>query len=48
MNLTKFKPKKLPFWSFLLEKLSKIHKISDFGFKNPQNLRKIQRSIIIP
>ena len=30
-----------------LEKLSKIHKIGDFGCKNNQNLKTIQRSIII-
>ena len=48
MILSNFKPKKLPFWPFLLEKLSKIHKIGDFGFKNHQNLKKILRSIIIP
>ena len=29
--------KKSPFWPFLLEKLSKIHKIGDFGCKNHQN-----------
>ena len=48
MILSNFKPKKSPFWPFLLEKLSKIHKIGDFGCKNHQNLKKIQRSIIIP
>ena len=48
MILSNFKPKKLLFWPFLLEKLSKIDKIGDFGYKNLQNLKKIQRSIIIP
>ena len=33
MILSNFKPKKSPFWLFLLEKLSKNHKIGDFGFK---------------
>ena len=28
-----FKPKKLPFWKFLLEKYSKIHKFVGLGFK---------------
>ena len=46
-NFYDFKPKKSPFWPFLLENLSKIHKIGDFGFKNHQNLKKMQRSIII-
>ena len=46
--LSNFKPKMSPFWIFVLEKLSKIHKIGDFGCKNLQNLKKIQRSIIIP
>ena len=36
------------FWPFLSEKLSKIHKFGDFGCKNHQNLKKIQRPIIIP
>ena len=48
MILTNYKPKKSPFWPFLFEKLSKIHKIGNFGRKNPQNLKKIQRSIFIP
>ena len=48
MIFRNFKPKISPFWPFLLEKLSKIHKIGDFGCKNHQNLRKIQRPIIIP
>ena len=30
-NFSDFKPKKSPFWPFLLEKWSKIHKIDDFG-----------------
>ena len=42
-NFNYFKPKKLPFWPFLLEILSKIHKIGDSGFKNHQNLKKILR-----
>ena len=40
MILSNFNPKKLPFWAFLLEKLSKIHKIGDFGCKNHQYLKK--------
>jgi len=36
MILNNFKPKKSSFWPFLLEKLSKIHKIGDFGCKNLQ------------
>ena len=48
MILSNFKHKKSPFWPFLFEKLSKIHKIGDYGFKNHQNLKKIQRLIIIP
>ena len=47
MILSNFKAKKSPFWPFLLEKLSKIHKSGDFGCKNHQNLKNIQRSIII-
>ena len=31
-NFHDFKPKKSTFWPFLLEKLSKIHIIGDFGF----------------
>ena len=31
------KPKKLPFWPFLLEKLPKIHKICGFGCKKSSN-----------
>ena len=37
MILSNFKPNKSPFWLFLLEKLSKIHTIGDFGCKNHQN-----------
>ena len=48
MILSNFKPKKSPFLPFFLEKLSKIPKIGDFGCKNNQNLKKIQRSIFIP
>ena len=45
--LRNFKPKKITILGiFVVEKFSKIHKIGDFGFKNHQNLRKIQRSII--
>jgi len=40
MIFSNFKPKKSPFWPFLLEKLTKIHKIGDFGCKNHQNLKK--------
>ena len=42
MILSNFKPKKSPFWPFLLEKLSKMHKIGEFGCKNLQNLKEIQ------
>ena len=33
MILSNLKPKKSPFWTFLLEKCSKIHKIVGFGCK---------------
>ena len=42
MILSNFKPKKSLFWPFLLEKLSKIHKIGDFGSKNLQVLIKFK------
>ena len=45
MIFSNFKPKKSP---FLLEKWSKIHKISDFGCKNSSKFEKNQRSIFIP
>jgi len=48
MILSHFKPKKIAIWPFLLEKLSKIYEISDFGCKFLQNLKKIQSSIVIP
>ena len=33
MIFSNFKPKKSPFFPFLLEKWTKIHKIDDFGYK---------------
>ena len=47
-NFHDFKPKRSTFWPFFKEKLSKIRKFGDFGCKNQQNLKKIQRSIMIP
>ena len=41
MILSNFQPKKSPFWQFLLEKYSKIHKIDGFGSKKSSENSKI-------
>ena len=53
MILTNFKPKKSPFWPFLLEKLSKNHeiKIGDFGCKKSSKFEenlKINNYSLVP
>ena len=42
MIFSNFKPKTSPFFPFLLEKWSKIHKIGDFGCKNSSKFEKIK------
>ena len=48
MSFSNFKPKKSPFWPFLLEKWSKIHKIGDFGCKKSSKFEENSKSIFFP